>query len=533
MIDRPTSQFVRLLQHDFYGFVHRSFLELSPSEQFLPNWHVELMASKLEDVRLGRTRRLILNVPPRHLKSHLASISFVAWMLGHSPASRLLCVSYGQELADKLARDCRRLMASAFYRALFRTRLSEDRQAIADFETTAGGGRFSTSVGGVMTGRGGDIIMIDDPMKADDAYSEVRRSSVNEWYDNTLYSRLNNKETGAIVLIMQRLHASDLVAHVMKQEQWEVVSFPAIAPESQDYEFSTPFGIRRLRRARDEVLHPARESLSTLNGIRQTMREAKFQAQYQQTPMPPAGIYVKPAWFKTFTAPPANPDMILQSWDTASKTDEIHDFSVCTTWAILDRHAYLLDVFRDRLEFPALRRKVEELARRHGADTVLIEDTVSGTALIQQLREDGLSSASAVTITGDKEMRFMAQTAKIESGFVHLPRDAPWRDAYMSELTSFPNGNHDDQVDSTTNALKWLSDLGETPGLGLLRYYQTLSATDGEPEKPRLVRMKLPPSRTYQFPVAPWQINVGEDGIVEVSEEVEEWLRRAGGVRLE
>src|SRR5579872_835234 len=124
MTDRPTSQFARLLRHDFYGFVHRSFLELSPSEPFLPNWHIELMASKLEDVRLGRTKRLILNVPPRHLKSQLASISFVAWMLGHSPASRLLCVCYGQELADKLARDCRRLMASSFYRALFRMRLA-------------------------------------------------------------------------------------------------------------------------------------------------------------------------------------------------------------------------------------------------------------------------------------------------------------------------------------------------------------------------------------------------------------------------
>jgi predicted phage terminase large subunit-like protein len=263
------------------------------------------------------------------------------------------------------------------------------------------------------------------------------------------------------------------------------------------------------------------------------MREAKFQAQYQQVPLAPAGIYVKPAWFKTFTELPAQPDMILQSWDTASKTDEIHDFSVCTTWAILDRHAYLLDVFREKLEFPALRRKVEELAQRHNADTILIEDTVSGTALIQQLREDGIGSASAVAVTGDKEMRFMAQTAKIESGLVHLPKDAQWRDAYVAELTSFPNGNHDDQVDSTTNALKWMSDLGETPGLGLLRYYQNLSSADGGTEKPKLVRLKLPPCRTYQFPVAPWSISVGEDGIVEVPEEAEVWLRRAGGERLD
>jgi len=529
MTDKATSQFRALLRQDFYGFVHRSFLELNPQTRFLPNWHIELMASKLEDVRNGRTKRLIINIPPRHLKSHAASIAFVAWLLGHSPALSILCVSYAQELSEKLARDCRRLMASAFYRALFKTHMSADRQAVADFETSAGGGRFSTSIGGVMTGRGGDIIIIDDPMKADDAYSEIRREAVNEWYDNTLYSRLNNKETGAIVLIMQRLHASDLVSHVLEQEDWDVVSFPAISPEIEDYEFATPFGRRRVRRAKDELLHPARESTTTLAAIRQAMGEAKFQAQYQQTPLPPEGIYIKPEAFRTFTSAPVERDLVLQSWDTASKTDEIHDYSVCTTWAVAGRKMYLLDVFRQKLEFPTLRKAVSELSSRFAADAVLIEDTVSGTALIQQLREDGMSNVSAIKITGDKEMRFMAQTPKIEGGFVYLLRDAVWRDAYVAELTSFPNGPHDDQVDSTTNALKWLSDRADVPGLGLIQYYQGLSQQPDQPEKPGLIRLKVAPG-SYSLPSR--IVNPDMDGIIYVTEEEATPLYALGAVRL-
>lgn len=533
MSDQPSAQFAELLRRDLYGFIHRSFLELNPQAQFLPNWHVEVMAAKLEAVRLGKLRRLIINIPPRHLKSHAASIAFVAWLLGHSPTHSVLCVSYAQDLSDKLARDCRRLMTSSFYRALFKTRISEERQAVADFETTAGGGRFSTSIGGVMTGRGGDIIVIDDPLKAEDAYSELRRTSVNEWYDNTLYSRLNSKEAGAILLIMQRLHAADLVAHVTEQEAWDVISFPSIAPEEQNYEISTPFGRRRVHRAIDDVLHSARESRATLNAIHAAMGEAKFQAQYQQNPLPPAGIYVKPQWFKTYVDAPPNPDLIFQSWDTASKVENQHDFSVCTTWAIAEKHAYLIDVFRRKLEFPDLKREVHAHAQRFNAENVLIEDTVSGTALIQQLREEGMSIVSAVTVKGEKEMRFMAQTAKIEGGFVHLPRDAHWRDAYVAELTSFPNGAHDDQVDSTTNALKWLSDRSEVPWSGLLRYYQDMAKGSEEFKNPKLVRVRLPPCRTYQFPVPPYQLHVGEDGIAEVPEEAADLLRSSGAVRLD
>jgi hypothetical protein len=194
--------YAHVLQHDLCAFIHRSFLELNPQSSFHSNWHIELIASKLEDVRRGRCRRLIVNVPPRHLKSHAISVAFPAWLLGHDPSKQILSVTYAQDLSETLARGSRSLMTSAFFKALFDTRLS--RETISEFVTTEGGYRFSTSVNGVLTGRGADIIIIDDPLKADDALSDSRRRSVNEWFANTLLSRLNNRETGAIIIGQQK-----------------------------------------------------------------------------------------------------------------------------------------------------------------------------------------------------------------------------------------------------------------------------------------------------------------------------------------
>ena len=221
------SEYEYVLRRDLMSFIERSFYELNPRAQLLPSPHIEVMVSKLEALRRGDIKRLIITLPPRHLKSHCASIAFPAWYLGHQPSNHVICVSYGQDLADKLARDCRTVMQSAWYKSLLPTRLA-DRLAVHDFATTLLGTRMATSVGGVLTGRGGDLIIIDDALKPDEALSETRRKAVNDWYDNTLLSRLNDKANGRMVIIMQRLHQEDLVGHVLEQEPWEVVSFPAI-----------------------------------------------------------------------------------------------------------------------------------------------------------------------------------------------------------------------------------------------------------------------------------------------------------------
>jgi hypothetical protein len=221
--DLSPDEYKTILRSDLGYFAERCFSEINPQTGFLANWHIEVIAAKLAAVRQGKIRRLIINLPPRHLKSLMASVAFPAWCLGHDPSAQILCVSYAQDLADKLARDCRSVMTSPWYRRIFPTRLAPHRQAVQEFVTTRQGYRLATSTGGVLTGRGADYILIDDPLKPDEALSDAQRKTANDWFSHTLYSRLNDKRCGAIVIIMQRLNEDDLVGHVLAQEQWEVV----------------------------------------------------------------------------------------------------------------------------------------------------------------------------------------------------------------------------------------------------------------------------------------------------------------------
>jgi predicted phage terminase large subunit-like protein len=451
------AEYRALLRQDFCSFVQRCFHELNPQAQFLWNWHIEVLAAKLEACRQGKIRRLIINVPPRHLKSLCASIALPAWWLGHHPTAQIIGVSYGQDLSDKLARDCRTIMMSKWYQELFRTRLSAQKQAVDEFTTTLHGFRLATSVGGVLTGRGGDVIIIDDPLKPEEALSETQRRFANEWYDHTLVSRLNDKKEDCIILIMQRLHEDDLVGHVLAQESWDVVSFPAIAEQHQEIWIETLFGPRRFMRHAGDVLHPERESRETIDGIRRTIGEYNFAGQYQQAPAPLGGGLVKEVWFQRYEPGdlPEKFDQVLQSWDTANKPTELSDYSVCTTWGIKNRRLYLLHVLRKRMDYPNLKRAVREQWQAYGATVILIEDKASGTQLIQELIEEGVHPVTRYKPDGDKLMRLHAQTATIENGFVYLPREAHWLAEYLHEITTFPNGKHDDQVDSTSQALAW------------------------------------------------------------------------------
>src|SRR5580704_7485128 len=307
-----------ILRQDFCGFIERSFYELNPGTEFLPNWHIEVIAEELEACRRGETKRLIVNLPPRSLKSHCATVAFPAWFLGHNSSAQIICASYGQDLANKHAIDCRAVMASNFYRSMFSTRLSPQKQAVQEFMTTQTGVRLATSVGGVLTGRGAGTIIIDDPAKPEEALSETQRKSTNDWFDHTLYSRLNDKRTGCIIIVTQRLHEDDLVGHVMSQGNWKLVRFPAIAEEDESYVIHTPYALRRFHRRAGEALHPDREPLEILANIRETQGEFNFSGQYQQAPAPLGGGMVKYGWFKTYTGNelPAKFEIVLQSWDT-------------------------------------------------------------------------------------------------------------------------------------------------------------------------------------------------------------------------
>ena len=459
-----------ILRHDFVTFLHQAFLELNPGTPLLHAPYIDLIADRLEQCRQGKIKRLIINMPPRYLKSHCASVSFVAWLLGHDPAAQIICASYAMDLAEKLALDCRNVMETAWYQQNFRTRLAPERRRVSDFKTTEKGTRMATSVGGVLTGRGADFILIDDPLKPEDALSQTLRSSVNAWYDSTLLSRLNNKKAGCIIIIMQRLHQDDLVGHVLGQDDWTVLNLPAIATDDETHRFESLFGTVEYHRKMGEPLHAERESIEMLNDTRARIGSYIFSSQYQQDPISKEGAIVKSGWLMTYDLPPPAHEApyILQSWDTAVKATDLNDFSVCTTWAFVNDRYYLLDVFRKRLEFPQLKAAVIDLSQRFRPRKILIEDKASGSSLIQEMsgQVNGALVAYQLPPNRDKLMRLTAQTDLFESGKVFLPVQAPWLEDYRHELCAFPGSKFDDQVDSTTQALDYLrTNVGRNLGI--------------------------------------------------------------------
>jgi hypothetical protein len=281
-----------------------------------------------------------------------------AFILGHDPARRIICVSYSEGLARKHANDCRALMRSNLYRAVFpTTRISPAKDTETEVMTTARGSRLATSVGGTLTGRGGNLVIIDDPLKPQEAQSQSARDSLKQWYSNTLLSRLDHKTEGSIIVVMQRLHPDDLVGHLLEQGGWRHLNLPAIAEE----EFSVRLSATRsFRRQVGGLLHPERESKVALDELKTSMGTMEFSAQYQQAPVPAGGNLIKWSWFKFYNQPPASlpSDKVIISWDTALSSSQLADYSACVVLLVRYQSIYILDVIRARLEYPDLKRAV-------------------------------------------------------------------------------------------------------------------------------------------------------------------------------
>jgi hypothetical protein len=323
-----------LLRRNFNAFVEKAFTTLAPAQAFDPAWHLRAIGWQLERVRRGNIRRLIINMPPRSLKSITVSVAFPAFLLGHEPTQRIICVSYSADLAKKHFNDFRALMEAPWFRDLFPQARIGRKDSEIEIELTARGFRLATSVGGTLTGRGAEIIIIDDPLKPDDAYSEAKRNAANEWFKNTLMSRLDDKRTGVIVIVMQRVHIDDLTGFVQSlSDDWEVLSLPAIAPIDEDIPISAD---RIYHRKAGEALSPEREPLAVLEQLKAQLGGDAFSAQYQQEPAPPGGAMVKRIWIKRYRDLPTKDrrTYVIQSWDTASKGGPENDFSVCTTWFV-------------------------------------------------------------------------------------------------------------------------------------------------------------------------------------------------------
>lgn len=445
-----------ILRQHLYPFVWKAFRVLHPGQEFVRAEYLEAICHVLEKVAAGEIRRLVITVPPRYGKSITTSVAFVAWLLGQFPSKKIMVASYGSDLGQKHTRDFRNLVRSDLFRRLFPAlELTTDR--LDEQITAAGGGRKAVTVGGPVTGFGADIIIVDDPIKAIDAPSPIERQNVRDWFEDTLLSRLNDKQNGAVVVIQQRLHEDDLPGSLLATGQYHHLDLPAIAVRDEEIDIGPD---RTWHRRKDDVLCPAREPLGTLERIRIEMGNAAFSAQYQQDPTPPGGNRIRWTWFGQHDAEYDDRSSflhIVQSWDTAMTGEPTSDFSVGTTWGYRDGNWHLLDLVRRRLDFPDLKRAVIGEAKRWRADNVLIEQAGSGISLLQQLRMEfpGRQVFCPRSSRISKEERVEAQSARLETGKYLLPVEAPWLDDLRKELLAFPNGKYDDQVDSVFQFVAW------------------------------------------------------------------------------
>ena len=477
------NQLVALVKADLGVFIKRAFKTLIPAERLVWDWYLDAIAHALERVARGEVRRLIITVPPRHLKSICTSVSLVAWMLGQDPSLKFLVASYGSDLAGKHARDFRAVIESEWYRAAFPEAGTPVRNADGEVVLRAGGGRKAVSLGGSATGFGADVIIIDDLMKAADATSAVERDRVKLFYEQTLLSRFNNIADGRVIVIQQRLHEDDLVGMLLEKGGFEHLNLPAIA--MRDEVIALPRGRSKSRKI-GEVLS-SRNDREILDRLKQEIGNCAFSAQYQQDPSAPDGNVIRWSKFKTFDAMPERDrcTFIVQSWDTAATAGPSSAYSVGTTWGYHERAWKLLDLHRVRLDYPDLLDRVRFMRDQWKADLLVIEAASSGHGLIADLdaerrrrpfvrRRVGESVGWAIrsfSPTTDKHTRMATQAAKLESGQAMLPQDAPWLEELRREIVAMPNGRYEDQIDSISQFLELSPGImtNRTPGRPRIR----------------------------------------------------------------
>lgn len=456
MMVPPARLLDALSRNDLVTFTQRVFAELNPGRAFEPNWHHEATAYMLDVVAAGEFNRLVVNLPPRALKSIMVTVALPAFLLGRDPTRKIITVCYNQDLANDFSRKTRQVMRSNWYQRLFPSTEIVGQGAETAFHTTRGGFRMATSVEGTLTGRGGDLIILDDPQKAADAQSEARRESLFQWASETLFTRLDDKLTGGIILVQQRLHEDDLSGRLLQTGEWARLIIPAIATKDERICLGRYPEPRFHERRTGDLLDATREPRRILDGLKREMGTSAFEAQYQQDPLPPDGDMIKIDWFRRFTDLPQDGQMVF-SIDTASKVGDRNDWSVIMVWRVSQGRYYLENVWRRRVEYPALRLATIGLADQLRPDTILIEDKGAGTGLLQDLRAapQGYPVVAYDPGAVDKRTRMSVQSAKIEGGQVFLPPAAPWLDDFLNEVRRFPNGAHDDQIDAMSQLLDY------------------------------------------------------------------------------
>jgi predicted phage terminase large subunit-like protein len=444
--------------------------------------HIRILVRALEAVESGKIKRLVLVLPPRHGKSLLCSQVFPSWYLGRHPERNIIAASYGESLAVDFGRQVRSFLTSPEHQAIFpKCRLSADVQAQNRLATVRGGFYYALGRGGALTGRGADLLVIDDLLKDyEEAQSETIRKSTWDWLTHVGLTRLSPR--GCLVMVGTRWHESDPMAKMISEVGGcTVIHLPAISEKGA-------------------ALWPSRFPLSVLQGIRGAIGERAWASLYMGKPSAAEGTIFKRSWLQTYREAPGKFERLVQSWDIASKTGASNDYSVCTTWGANQSGYYLLGLWRDRVEFPELKRHFGELAQHWGPDCILCEDASSAIPLVQELRLSTAYPVIPVKATKSKELRAQSVSPSFEAGKVYFPESAPWLTDFVDELVSFPSSAHDDQVDSTTQALNYLRDRGTI--LGVVEYLKEIfsgsrqhpDAAPPPPPEPVVAAVKTTPA---------------------------------------
>lgn len=440
-----TSLTREVAQNDFIKFAH----EMWPG--FIDGRHHKIMAKKFEEIANGTCKRLIINMPPRHTKSEFASYLLPAWFLGKFPGKKIIQTSNTAELAVGFGRKVRNLVGSEQYSRIFPdVTLRSDSKAAGRWSTNANGEYFAIGVGGTVTGKGADLLIIDDPHSEQEAAIAATNPEVYdkvfEWYSSGPRQRL--QPGGAIVVIMTRWSKRDLVGKILKSsieregEEWEIIEFPAILPSGNS-------------------LWPEFWPINELIALKTELPVSKWNAQYMQTPTSEEGAMVKRDWWQIWEKDePPRCEFIIQSWDTAFTKNERSDYSACTTWGVFylnenteDPNIILLDALKQRLEFPELKAKALEMYKEWEPDAFIVEAKAAGSPLIFELRRMGIPVSEFTPTRGnDKIARMNSVTDLFSSGKVWAP-PRRWAEEVIEEMAAFPNSEHDDLVDSSTQAL--------------------------------------------------------------------------------
>ncbi|UID81121.1 phage terminase large subunit [Wolbachia endosymbiont of Drosophila innubila] len=475
---------------NFLKFIELCFQTVVPGCEYNDYQYIKVIADRLEAANVGKMRRIIFNMPPRSMKSLCASVAWPAWILGNQPTARIIVASYSRLLSEKHSLDTRCIMQSSWYRELFpEVELSKDQNTKYKFQTVQRGYRIATSVGGTLTGEGGDFIIVDDPLSPAQALSETFRKRATNWFDQTLVARLNNRKKGVIVLVMHRLHQEDLTGHLLSKPKniWNHTCLPMIS-ENKEIIYSIkkpapPFLVPVTRvttneykswitassarmtppvilysREEGQLLYPLDGGKEEVEMIKVELGSYAFAAQYQQNPLPLSSGIIKREWLKRYRNFSDSLSYVTQSWDTAVSTSSMSNFSVCTTWTKVGNKFYLLDVYRAKLEYPKLKEQVLSLAARWTPHAILIEAKTSGQQLVQELKTNSDLPIIEIVPHDDKLTRFHQIVPIIESGKVFLPHQAVWLNDFEYEILMFPETRHDDQVDSTVQYLQWVRD---------------------------------------------------------------------------